>query len=112
MTKKQRNIAKNALCEWLAQTGEMSLFSEVSGKEIEKHTEYVFAVTVEEREFAVLRFIRGIYANSAPLLGIAGGFIGDDDEACTAFSNLQEFPKDHKAAEKLARKLAEHILKG
>lgn len=112
MTKKQRDIAKKTLCEWLSQTADMNRFREVTSKEVEKYTGYVFTITVEKREFAVFRFKKQLSANLTSLLGVAGGFIADDDEDCTAFSYLQEFPKDHMMAEKLARKLAEHILKG
>ena len=90
----------------------MDLFKDVKPAKIAKEMEFAFAITLKEREFAVFRFGRGIWLNEAALLGVSGGFTGDDNEDCAVFSGFDEFPKNHETAEKLARKLAEHILKG
>ena len=112
MTKKQRDIAKKTLCEWLSQTSDMDLFQDVKPAKIAKEMEFVFAITLKEREFAVFRFSRGIWLNEAALLGVSGGFMGDDNENCAVVRGCVEFPKGHKESEKLARNMAEHILKG
>lgn len=111
MDQRQCNIAKKALCKWLSESGEMSLFRTRSPKVIENRAEFAFAITVEEHEFGVFRFDRSIYASEAQRIGVAGGFVGKDDEKCTAFSRFDEFPKNRDGAEKLARKLAQYILK-
>lgn len=112
MTKKQREIAKKSLCEWVCKAAADDLYRVDNPSVLEKGVKFVFAVTVENREFAVFRFTRGVCITERCVMGVAGGFSSENDEDCAAFSGFYQFPKKYKAAEKLARKLAEHTLKG
>lgn len=105
MNDNQKQIAQNALCEWLAEQEQMD------GKPPKK-IEYQFAIRDEANGnliFFVFRFKKS--AIGKWLIGVAGGFPDEESNDCTAvFSGLDEFPADKDEAVELAFRMTDFIL--
>ncbi len=105
MNEKQKEIAQNALCEWL--TGR----EEMDGKPPKK-VEFAFALKDDEHDnmiFFVFKFKKS--AIGKYLIGIAGGFPDEESADCNAvFSGFDEFPADKDEAVGLAFRMIDFIL--
>ena len=100
MNEKQKEIAKQALSEWLSAQEQMSGLPP-------KKIEYAFALKDDqdnERIYFVFKFKKT--AIGKWLIGIAGGFEDEESTECdTVFSGFDEFPDDRDAAIELAFKM-------
>lgn len=105
MNEKQKDIARKALCEWLAEQEEMD------GKPPKK-IEFAFALKDDQNNdliFFVFKFKKN--ALGKYLIGIAGGFPDEESTDCSAvFSGLDEFPSDKDEAVELAFRMIDFIL--
>ena len=105
MNENQKEIAKQALLEWLSAQEQMS-------GQPPKKIEYAFALKDDQdngRIYYVFQFKKT--ARAKYLIGIAGGFEDEDSTECgTVFSGFDEFPADRDAAVELAFRMIDFIL--
>lgn len=105
MNDKQKDIAQNALCEWLTEQEQMD------GKPPKK-IEYEFALKDDQNNdliFYVFKFKKS--AMGKYLIGIAGGFPDEESTDCSAiFSGFDEFPAKKDDAVGLAFAMIDFIL--
>ena len=105
MNEKQKELAQNALCEWLAEREEM-------GGKPPKKIEFAFALKDEQNGdliFFVFKFKKS--AMGKWIIGIAGGFPDEQSTDCSAiFSGFDEFPAKEDDAIELAFGMIDFIL--